>query len=61
MFSGQSRIVRLSASRQKIAASKSNKAERKYVTNQLCLTCEFIFYKFYLLGICKCTNYEFEF
>ena len=50
-----------------IAASTRQKAERKNVTsgladaNQLRLSCGFIFYKFYPLGIYKCTNNEFEF
>ena len=50
-----------------IAASTRQKAERKNVTfhladpNQLRLSCGFIFYKFFPLGIYKCTNNEFEF
>ena len=52
---------------EKIAVSTRKKAERKNITfrfgrcNQHRLSCGFIFYKFYPLGIYKCTNNEFEF
>ena len=51
---------------EKIAVSTRKKAERSDLAdaNQLRLirlSCGFIFYKFYPLGIYKCTNNEFEF
>ena len=51
---------------EKIAVSNRKKAERSDLAdaNQLRLirlSCGFIFYKFYPLGIYKCTNNEFEF
>ena len=61
----KSRPICLSGSRQKTLqrASTRQKAELSGLAdaNQLRLTCGFIFYKFYPLGIYKCTNNEFEF
>ena len=50
----------------KIAASTRKKAERSDLAQAdqaelIGISCGFIFYKFYPLGIYKCTNNEFEF
>ena len=62
----KSRLICLSGSRQKKLRYQLENAERSDLAdaNQLRLirlSCGFIFYKFYPLGIYKCTNNEFEF